>query len=129
MKPLKESEELLIERYILLTLCRKVLERDLKAFSQSSVRMKDPYVHLIEFALNALSKEHYQIKVEKQQKKMTIRRESVSDTFSEYVIHYQGYTYTMTYMNVHLKYQVQDCIEDLFSRFNHASSAHHVSEF
>ncbi|ADH99392.1 hypothetical protein [Salisediminibacterium selenitireducens] len=128
MKPLNKAEELLIEHYILLTLCRQVLERDLKAFSQSSIRMKDPYVHLIEFALTALSKDLYKIKGEQQQKKMTIHRASVSDTFSEYVIHYQGYTYTMTYKNVHLKYQVQDCIEDLFGHFKHASSGHEVSE-
>lgn len=129
MKPLKKAEERLIERYILLTLCRQVLERDLKAFNQSSIRMKDPYVHLIEFALTALSKELHKIKAEQRQIKMTIRRASVSDTFSEYVIYFQGYTYSMTYMNVHLKYQVQDCIEDLFGHFKHASSVHQVSEF
>ncbi|AOM83056.1 hypothetical protein [Salisediminibacterium beveridgei] len=120
MKPLKQKEEILIERYILLTVSRQILERDLSAFRQAPIRLKDPYLHLIEFSITTLSKELRHIKSELQKQKMTIHRESVNDSFSEYVIYYQGYTYTMTYLNVHLKHQVQDFIEEVFSQFEHS---------
>ncbi|GGH81022.1 hypothetical protein JOD43_002441 [Pullulanibacillus pueri] len=65
-----ETEDGLIQAFILLPLTYRVLNHDLKSLEESKVKFKRPYYTLIEQALNRLSKELGAVKREVRKQKM-----------------------------------------------------------
>ncbi|PIB61091.1 hypothetical protein AOA62_24455, partial [Pseudomonas sp. 2995-3] len=59
MAKLTAEEEHITESYILFELARKVLEKDLARMNQAPLKLKDPYIHLVEKTLQQLSKDLY----------------------------------------------------------------------
>jgi len=114
MAKLTAEEEQLTESYILLEMARKVLEIDLARMDRAPLKLKDPYIRLLEVTLNHLSRQLYVTKFTMKQLGLKIQLNSHDKTFSEYTIFSRGYVLTAKYLNVHLKNQVSRQIEDLF---------------
>ncbi|UTR10706.1 hypothetical protein MM300_23140 [Evansella sp. LMS18] len=121
MAKLTAEEEYITESYILSELARKVLERDLAAISKSPMKLKDPYIRLLEQNISRLSKELFSVKAKMKEYGLKVQLNSKDDTFSEYTIFFRGYVLTAKYLNVHLKNQVSKQIVRLFT----GSDEHH----
>ncbi|UTR14940.1 hypothetical protein MM221_20800 [Salipaludibacillus sp. LMS25] len=115
MSKLTEEEENLTEYYILLEMARKVLERDLERLDQAPLKLKDPYIHLLELSLHKLSLQFYKTKKNMKKIGLKVHLTHVDQTFSEYKIFSRGYVLSTKYLNAHLKNQVSRQIEDLFT--------------
>ncbi|PYZ95249.1 hypothetical protein CR194_06975 [Salipaludibacillus keqinensis] len=115
MAKLTASEERLTESYILLEMARKVLEIDLARMDQTPLKLKDPYIRLLEITLHRLSRKLYSTKLEMKRLGLKIQLNEYDATFSEYTIFFRGYVLTAKYLNAHLKNQVSRQIEDLFT--------------
>ncbi|WP_078595754.1 hypothetical protein [Evansella clarkii] len=115
MAKLTAEEEYITESYILSELARKVLERDLAAISKSPMKLKDPYIRLLEQNISRLSKELFSVKAKMKEYGLKVQLNSKDDTFSEYTIFFRGYVLTAKYLNVHLKNQVSKRIVRLFT--------------
>ncbi|WP_416150645.1 hypothetical protein ACM26V_06645 [Salipaludibacillus sp. HK11] len=115
MAKLTVEEEQLVESYILLEMARKVLERDLAHINQAPLKLKEPYIHLLEMTLHRLSRKLYVTKFTMKQLGLKIQLNAYDKTFSEYTIFFRGYILTAKYLNTHLRNQVSKQIEDLFT--------------
>ncbi|MBB5174493.1 hypothetical protein [Texcoconibacillus texcoconensis] len=115
MSRLSKKEEQLSETYILTELTRSVLERDLKAFQQAPVKLKQPYIALLEKTLNTISKESFKLKEQMRDLNLNVSKQQSDDTFTEYMIFCRGYVLTAKYMNTHLRNQVADYISRYFT--------------
>ncbi|MDG5789934.1 hypothetical protein QA612_20975 [Evansella sp. AB-P1] len=115
MAKLTPEEERLSESYILLELARKVLEKDLVKINQSPVKLKDPYIRLLEQSLSKLSKELYETKANMKKLGLKVQLNDHDDTFSEYTLFFRGYVLTAKYLNAHLRNQVSHQIAQLFT--------------
>ncbi|MBU9721396.1 MULTISPECIES: hypothetical protein [Bacillaceae] len=115
MAKLTAEEEHITESYILFELTRKVLEKDLSRMNQAPLKLKDPYIHLVEKTLQQLSKDLYTTKAKMKQLGLKVQLNDHDDTFSEYSIFFRGYVLTAKYLNAHLRNQVSHQIEGLFT--------------
>ncbi|MFA9559606.1 hypothetical protein ACERII_20040 [Evansella sp. AB-rgal1] len=115
MAKLTPEEESLSESYILFELARKVLEKDLTKIDQSPMKLKDPYIRLLERSLQEISKELYTTKAKMKNIGLKIQLNEHDDTFSEYTIFFRGYVLTAKYLNAHLKNQVSHRIATIFT--------------
>jgi hypothetical protein len=114
MAKLTGEEEQLTESSILLEMARKVLEIDLARMDQTPLKLKDPYIRLLEVTLYRLSRQLYVTRFTMKQLDLKIQLIKSDKTFSEYMIFFRGYVLTVKYLNAHLKNQVSRKIEDLF---------------
>ncbi|WP_280771898.1 hypothetical protein [Salipaludibacillus daqingensis] len=115
MAKLTAEEEQLTESYILLEMARKVLEIDLARLDQAPLKLKDPYIRLLEVTLHRLSRQLYTTRFSMKQLGIKVQLNEYDETFSEYSIFFRGYVVTAKYLNAHLKNQVSRQIEDLFT--------------
>ncbi|MBM7094331.1 MULTISPECIES: hypothetical protein [Alteribacter] len=114
MAKLTVEEERLSESFILYELMRRVLENDLVKMNQAPVKLKTPYIHLVEQTLRDLSRELHETKRHMKRLNLKVELNSHDNTFSEYTIFYRGYALTAKYLNAHLKNQVSEKIEAWF---------------
>lgn len=114
MAKLTAEEERLAESYILLEMARKVLEKDLARLDDTPLKLKEPYIHLLEATLHRLSRRLYTIKLHMKKAGVKVQMNEFDSTFSEYTIFFRGYVLTAKYLNIHLKHQVSREIGNLF---------------
>ncbi|WP_096435249.1 hypothetical protein [Alteribacter populi] len=114
MAKLTVEEERLSESFILYELMRRVLEKDLVKMAQAPVKLKDPYIHLVEQTLRDLSKKLHDTKAQMKRLNIKVELNEHDETFSEYTIFFRGYASTAKYLNVHLRNQVAKQIEAWF---------------
>ncbi|QKS71321.1 hypothetical protein FLK61_31940 [Paenalkalicoccus suaedae] len=112
---LTEQEENFIETYIVLTLSRAVLERDLKLVDKSPFKIKEAYEHLLHLSLQEISKQLYQVRMHLEQQQITIQSSTRDKTFSEYTVVVRNYVVTIKYVNVQLRQRVRFYLEKLFT--------------
>ncbi|WP_093072269.1 hypothetical protein [Salisediminibacterium halotolerans] len=112
---LSREEEQIVESFIFLDIARKVLEKDLSRLQHAPLKIKEPYIRLIEAALEKLSTHMYRTKWEMKQADLQVQLQRMDSTFSEYSIFFRGYVVTAKYLNPHLRNQVSRMIEQLFT--------------
>lgn len=112
---LSREEEQIVESFIFLDITRKVLEKDLSRLEHAPLKIKEPYIHLIEAALERLSTHMYRTKWEMKQAGLRVQLQRMDSTFSEYSIFFRGYVVTAKYLNPHLRNQVSRKMEQLFT--------------
>ncbi|TMW73348.1 hypothetical protein [Alteribacter natronophilus] len=116
MARLTVEEERLSETCILYELSRKVLENDLARMEEAPLKLKDPYIRLLERTIHMIGRELSLTKMRMKKIGLKVELNSRDDTFSEYTIFFRGYAMTAKYMNAHLKNQVAETIESCFFR-------------
>ena len=114
MPKLSSEEEHLVESLIFLEMTRKVLEKDLGGLEQAPLKIKEPYVHLLESALFTLSRRLHRTKWKMKQAGITVHPHQCDETFSEYNIFFRGYVVTAKYLNTDLRDRVSQNIEQIF---------------
>ncbi|SFP75456.1 hypothetical protein [Salibacterium halotolerans] len=113
---IKEEEHIMVHYYILLPLVKKVLEQDRELFAHGSFKVKDPYLSVIQKALQLLHQDMRTVKVYMQKHQMRVQFEENDGTFSRYSYVCRGYEGTSSYMNANLKRQARRCMDVYFAK-------------
>lgn len=115
MAILTAEEEHMTESYILLEMARKVLEKDLAHMDHAPIKLKDPYIRLLEVTLYHLSKDLYKTKSKMKNLGIKIHLNTYDSSYSEYTIFIRGYVLSAKYLNTNLKSKVSHLIESMFT--------------
>ncbi|MET3505650.1 hypothetical protein [Halalkalibacter oceani] len=115
MKELMDKEiAAIVHEYIFLSLARKVLERDKDKIKQSEVKIKTPYIELIDEKIIQLSKDLRDVKVEMNKKGIKIHK--VNEL--RYSVHYKGYQREVGYMGYAMRTYVEEIMKRYFLQKN-----------
>ncbi|MFD2705127.1 hypothetical protein [Salibacterium lacus] len=124
---IKEEEHIMVHYYILLLLVKKVLEKDRELFEHGSFKVKDPYLSVIQEAMQLLHQDMRTIKTYMQKHQMRVQFEENDGMFSRYSYVCRGYEGTSSYLNANLKRQARRCMDVYFSKHSplHSDSILH----
>jgi hypothetical protein len=103
--PISEFEEELISEYIHLDFLIETLESDLKAIDQVPLKLKTPYVLLIEETLKKVRSDLKNVKAKMKEFNIKVfPQRRVDDMFVEYHYFAHGYSGTMKYWDAALRF-------------------------
>lgn len=108
---LKEDDHKIIEQSILLPMLLTILERDRQIFEKISVKLKPPYLALIEKTMKAVQKDLYQAKKHMKQNHLKAYEISRDDSFTYYMFISNHYEQKRSYFNSQLKNLVEALLE------------------
>ncbi|WP_078430262.1 hypothetical protein [Alkalihalobacterium alkalinitrilicum] len=110
-----KEDQTTIHQFVLLTIARKALEKDLEQLKASSLKLQPAYLNLTTTVLDQLSKELGVIKRYMKQKELKVEVGKNDGTFSYYHYFCRGYEGQNHYLNVNLKNQVTQYITNCFA--------------
>ncbi|MGY4689451.1 hypothetical protein [Salibacterium sp. K-3] len=113
---ISEEEHVMIHYYILLPLVKKVLEKDRDLFENGAFKVKDPYLAVIQGALNLLHEDMRSIKKYMHQRRMSVHFEQNDGMFSRYSYVCRGFEGSSSYLNANLKRQTRRCMDVYFAK-------------
>ena len=109
------DEQKAIHHYVLLTIARKALEKDLERLKALPLKLQPSYLTLTTTVLDQLSKELGVIKRYMKQNELQVHLGKNDGTFSHYNYFCRGYEGQNHYLNVNLKNQVTEYITNCFA--------------
>ncbi|MDM5316862.1 hypothetical protein QUF49_12720 [Fictibacillus sp. b24] len=98
-----EEERSLIEKFVMYPILLTVFNRDLQIINGSPLKLRQPYVALIEQIMNQISKDLYDVRVELRKRRIKVMDGRREADITEYEIFIRGYREIMRFPNVHLK--------------------------
>ncbi|WP_216828408.1 hypothetical protein [Alkalihalobacterium elongatum] len=110
-----KDEQKAIHHYVLLTIARKALEKDLERLKESPLKLQPSYLTLTTTVLDQLGKELGVIKRYMKKNQLKVEAGKNDGTFSHYSYFCRGYEGHNHYLNVNLKNQVTQYITNCFS--------------
>ncbi|WP_019156820.1 hypothetical protein [Robertmurraya massiliosenegalensis] len=116
MVRIPESDRDIIEKAIYLPMLLIVLERDRQIFEQVPVKLKPPYLSLIEKTMNAIQKDLFRVKKQMRQNNLKVFETRRDDAFTEYKFISKGYEETHTYYNLNMRNRVQKLLDQYLSQ-------------
>lgn len=116
MNQLHKDENHLFDEYLILSYSRKALEIDLTTLSQSSLKMKEPYVSFVHCILNKISQEMFKVKKQLNERNLKIEFIENDGTFTTFNCYCRGYVQTSRFLNTHLKNKVCEKLNEFFVR-------------
>lgn len=107
---LTKEEQAVLRHYIILTIARKALEKDLHILEDTQLKLHTIYIELLTSILDQISKEMNTIKRFMNHHQMKIQKQGNDGFFSEYTYYCRGYEGVNRILNAHLKQQVSNYI-------------------
>lgn len=98
------------ENMIYLPMLVTILSRDKDIIEHSQMKLKNPYLHMIEKALSQVQKELRDTHVYLRQNKMKLVKGKSDESFTEYIFLYNGYDDTRRYFNVRLRNRSEELL-------------------
>ncbi|GIN84804.1 hypothetical protein J6TS2_11900 [Heyndrickxia sporothermodurans] len=118
MRYIPEKEKDVIEKAIYLPMLLTVLDKDLKVFNKSDVKLKAPYIAWIEETMIAIQKELSVIKRYMKQHQIKVEKIKTEETFTQYLFIYKGYEESHRYFNPRLRNRTEELMRYyLYERF------------
>ena len=101
----------MIEQAIYLPMVLTVLNRDIQSVSTSTIKLKEPYLHLIEETMKVVQKELSEIKRYMSKNKMKVYQSNQDEAFTMFTFLYKGYEEHHNYFNPRIRNKVQELLE------------------
>lgn len=98
------------ENAIYLPMLIQILERDLILINDGPIKLKRPYVHIIESALKIIRQELKDTNAFLKRSNMRLLRGSTDELFTEYIFAHGGYADARRYLNYRLKHRSEELI-------------------
>ncbi|GIN86992.1 hypothetical protein J6TS2_33780 [Heyndrickxia sporothermodurans] len=118
MRYIPEKEKDVIEKAIYLPMLLTVLDKDLKVFNKSDVKLKAPYIAWIEETMIDIQKELSVIKRYMKQHQIKVEKVKTEETFTQYLFIYKGYEESHRYFNPRLRNRTEELMRYyLYERF------------
>lgn len=110
MPLISRAEMLVFEKRVQLPMVLLVLERDREWIQKSSLKLKAPYVELLDQAISQVKGDLAETTDRMRHNGMKVRRGVKDDNFSEYIFCHGGYEDHRRYLNIRLKNAVEDLL-------------------
>jgi hypothetical protein len=114
MTRIPEEDRNLMEKAIYLPMILIVLNRDLSVIENSSLKLKRPYLELIEDTMKTIQKELAEVKQYMKKNKLKVIETKRDDAFTMYMFLYKGYEEEHNYFNPRIRNKVQELMEAYF---------------
>lgn len=111
MTRIPPEERNMIEQAIYLPMVLTVLNRDIKSVNSSTIKLKEPYLHLIEETMKVVQKELSEIKRYMSKNKMKVYQSNQDEAFTMFTFLYKGYEEHHNYFNPRIRNKVQELLE------------------
>ncbi|MGG7621599.1 hypothetical protein ACVBAX_11265 [Robertmurraya sp. GLU-23] len=124
MTRIPPEERNMIEQAIYLPMVLTVLNRDIQSVNTSTIKLKEPYLHLIEETMKVVQKELSEIKRYMSKNKMKVYQSNQDEAFTMFTFLYKGYEEHHNYFNPRIRNKVQELLEYyLFKREKNKTEA------
>lgn len=104
------------ENMIYLPMVLIILERDRVTIEKGPIKLKRPYIKIIDEAIQNAQAELKKTTVYLQRNHMKLLRGKMDDTFTEYTFLYGGYEEQRRYLNVRLRNKTEEILTFYFSK-------------
>ncbi|GIN60547.1 hypothetical protein J27TS8_05400 [Robertmurraya siralis] len=108
---IKEDDRKIIEQSILLPMLLTVLERDRQLFEQLPVKLKQPYLAVIEKTMKTIQKDLHQAKKHMKQNNLKAFETDRDESFTHYLFVSNRYEAKHSYFNPQLRNLVEALME------------------
>ena len=117
MTRIPEHDRDVLERAIYLPMLLTVLDRDLLAVEQSGLKLKKPYLELIEETMKTVQKDLGETKRYMKKNSIKLMKLGQDEAFTMYLFQYKGYEEEHHYFNPRIRNKVQELmVHYLFKR-------------
>ncbi len=118
MTRIPEIERDVMEKAIYLPMLLTILNRDLQVIKISNLKLKQPYIDLLENAMKVVQSELKKTKSYMYKHTMKIQEVNRDEAFTMFLFIYNGYEEYHNYFNPRLRNKVQELLEHyLYKRF------------
>jgi hypothetical protein len=114
MTRIPDEDRYLMEQFIYLPMVLTVLNRDMNAIQHSQIKLKQPYLLMIEEAMKKIQKELSEIKKEMKKRQLKVVKIQQDEAFTMYSFLYKGYEEHHNYFNPRIRNKVQELIIHYF---------------
>lgn len=104
------------EHMIYLPMVLVILKKDRLAIESGTVKLKKPYVKIIDEAIKNAQNELKIAKRHLHENHMDLTRGKSDDTFTEYIFFYKGYEEQRRYLNVRLRNRTEELLTHYFTQ-------------
>ncbi len=112
---LTKEEQAVLRHYIIISIARKALEKDLFLLEKTPLKLQGTYLELVRKTLEQISKEMALIKRYMKLHQMKIEKQESDGFFSTYAYWCRGYEGVNRILNTHLKQQVTNYLMRFFT--------------
>lgn len=110
MTRIPEDDRDILEKAIYLPMLLTVLNRDLAVINQSSLKLKQPYLELIEETMKAIQIELIKVKRYMKSNKLQVHEMKRDEAFTMFMFLYKGYEEYHNYFNPRIRNKVQELL-------------------
>lgn len=98
------------ENAIYLPMLLTILDRDKEIIEKSPIKLKKPYLNMIEQAINNVQKDMRETSEYLRSNKMKLMKGKTEGIFTEYIFIHHGYEDSRRYLNVRLKNRSEELL-------------------
>lgn len=98
------------ENAIYLPMLLTILTRDKEIIEKSPIKLKKPYISMIDRALDAVQKDLTETNKFFRKQKMKLEKEATCETFTDFIFYHQGYADPRRYLNVRLRNRSEELL-------------------
>ncbi|WP_339149556.1 MULTISPECIES: hypothetical protein [unclassified Sutcliffiella] len=110
MTRLSKEQINLFEQAIYLPLLLIVLERDTAIIKDSSIKLKEPYLTLIDHVMRKIQLQLKQIKMDMKKQQMKLHKLKQDESFTMYAFLFNGYEEHHNYFNPRIRNRVNELL-------------------
>lgn len=114
MTRIPENDRNIMEKVIYLPMVLIILNRDISVVKESSLKLKQPYLELIEVTMKEVQRELAEAKKYMSAHKFKVIEIKRDDAFTMFLFLYKGYEEHHNYFNPRIRNKVQELMEFYF---------------
>lgn len=123
MTRLSKEQINLFEQAIYLPLLLIVLERDTNIIKDSPIKLKEPYLTLIDQVMRKIQLQLKQIKADMKQQQMKLHKLKQDESFTMYAFLFNGYEEHHNYFNPRIRNKVNDLLMQYILKMEGSSTS------
>ncbi|MGD6780502.1 hypothetical protein [Sutcliffiella horikoshii] len=123
MTRLSKEQINLFEQAIYLPLLLIVLERDTSIIKESGIKLKEPYLTLIDQVMRKIQLQLKQIKADMKQQQMKLHKLKQDESFTMYAFLFNGYEEHHNYFNPRIRNKVNELLMQYILRMEESSTS------
>ncbi|WP_102271879.1 hypothetical protein [Cytobacillus massiliigabonensis] len=121
MTRIPEEDRNILEQAIYLPMVLTILNRDLTVINNSSFKLPQPYLNLVEETMKVIQKELAAVKLYMSKNKLKVQQLKRDEAFTMFLFLYKGYEEQHNYFNPRIRNKVQELM-DYYLYKRHMSS-------
>lgn len=109
-----EEHNRYFENAIYFPLLLNVLDRDRQTIEKTSIKLKRPYLDLIESSTNLILRDQKETSIYMRKNNLKLIKDETDENITEYIFVYGGYQDSRRYLDVRLRNRTKELLEVFF---------------